>query len=183
MSQNFKFDKVARLFCEHTGWMLNKTRFILDGDSLQNDLTLLENEVNNHAVLDAFKEVFGGKGPTDGEIRQMLEECDSDTEEVPELDEGPHKTNVDYKWYEDLKLELKEGSLILDRSNSQDQKLLYLLETKHLQPYEIFRLRNVYSCWEQTKLWRVEVDRPKPVRIKRKVEATEKPCERETSPI
>jgi hypothetical protein len=83
VKQNSNFDIVAKQFCEHTGWMLNKTRFILDGDRLQNDLTLLENEVHNHAVLDAFQEVFGGKGPTDKEILQMLEECDADTEDVP----------------------------------------------------------------------------------------------------
>ena len=182
VNQNSKFVKVARLFCEYTGWMLNKTRFILDGDSLQNDLTLLENEVNNHAVLDAFQEVFGEKGHTDGEIRQMLEEYDSDTEDLPELDEVSNATDVDYKFYEDLKLELKEGSLILDRSNCQDQKLLYLLETDHLQPYEILRLRNVYSWWEQTKIWRVEIDRPKPMKIKRKVDTTEKPCDKQKRP-
>ena len=179
VKQNSKFDIVAKQFCEHTGWMLNKTRFILDGDRLRNDLTLLENEVHNHAVLDAFQEVFGGKGPTDKEILQMLEECDADTEDVPELDEGSNKTDIDYKWYEDLKLELKGGSLILDRSNSQDEKLLFLLETDNLQPYEIVRLRNIYSCWEQTKLWRKEDDRSKPARKKQKVKSTLKPSNRE----
>ena len=54
--------------------MLDKTRFILDGDRLQNDLTLLENEVHDKAVLDAFLEVSGGKGPTDMEILKMLED-------------------------------------------------------------------------------------------------------------
>ena len=107
VSQNSKFDKVARLYCEQTGWTLHKTRFFLDGDRVQNDLTLLENKVNDQDVLDAFQEVFGGKGPTDGKIRQMLEECDSDTEEVPESDENDNNTDVDYKWYENLKLELK----------------------------------------------------------------------------
>jgi hypothetical protein len=178
-SQNSKFERVARLFCERTGWMLSETRFILDGDRLQNDLTLLENEIQNHDVIEAFQQVFGGKGPTDSEILQMLEECNSDTEDVPELDEGPNKTDVDYKWYEDLKLELKGGSLILDRSNSQDEKLLFLLETDNLQPYEIVRLRNIYSCWEQTKLWRKEDDRSKPARKKQKVKSTLKPSNRE----
>ena len=181
-SQNSKFDRVARLFCERTGWMLSETRFILDGDRLQNDLTLLENEIQNHDVIEAFQQVFGGKGPTDSEILQMLEECNSDTEDVPELDEGPNKTDVDYKWYEDLKLEFTKGYLILDRSNIQDQKLLYLLETDHLQPYEIIRLRNVYLLWEQTKFWRAEVDGSKPVRTKRKVKATEEPCDRVKRP-
>ena len=177
VSQSCKFDRVARLFCEHRGWMLNETRFTLDGDRLKNDLTLFENDVRNHDVLDAFQQVFGGKGPTDSEIRQMLEECNSDTEDVPAVDSGPNNTDDNYKWYEDLKQELKEGYLILDQSNSQDQKLLYLLETDHLQPYEIIRLRNVYSWWEQTKLWRSEVERSNPVIVKRKVKANQDPCD------
>jgi hypothetical protein len=53
---------------------------------------------------------------------------------------------------EELKQNLLEGKLVLDRSNDLDQKLLFLLETKHLQPYELIRLRNVYSFWESYNL-------------------------------
>jgi hypothetical protein len=56
--------------------------------------------------------------------------------------------------YKELKIKLSEGTLKLSRSNDQDKKLLYLLETESLQPYELLRLRNMYSCWEQTNQWR-----------------------------
>jgi hypothetical protein len=32
-----------------------------------------------------------------------------------------------------------------------DKKLLYLLETKEIQPYELLRLKNLYSFWEEKK--------------------------------
>ena len=146
--KNEKFLSVAKSVCELTGWKLIKTRFILNGERLQNDLTFKENEVQNHSVIDVMFEMVGGKGPTELEIRKMLEEEASEDDESEEI-EYPNQTaeansaendcshtDVNYKLYEELKLELKEGTLILDRSNCQDKKLLLLLETDDLEPYE-----------------------------------------------
>ena len=35
-------------------------------------------------------------------------------------------------------------------------KLLFLLETDSLQPYELIRLGNLYSSWEERKKWTEE---------------------------
>ena len=67
-----KFLSVAKSVCELTGWKLIKTRFILNGERLQNDLTFKENEVQNHSVIDVMFEMVGGKGPTELEIRKFL---------------------------------------------------------------------------------------------------------------
>jgi hypothetical protein len=182
-----KFVSVASCVCELTGWKLIMTRFILNGERLQNDLTFEENEVQNHSVIDVMFEMAGGKGPTDLEIQKMLEEASSGDDESDEMECPPQSreansdsshTNLSYKLYEELKLELKEGTLVLDRSNCQDQKLLLLLETEDLEPYEILRLRNVYSCWEQHKLWKedskeeIEIEKSKMTKVKRKVKAS-----------
>ena len=122
------------------------------------DLSLLENQVGNNEVIDAFHELIGGKGPNDEEILEMLDDCNSDPDESDESDDEGltvGKTNVDHQLYEELKLKLKEGKLRLDRTNDQDKELCFLLETDDLQPYELIRLRNVYSCWEQLNTWRV----------------------------
>ena len=152
---NAKFKSVSKLFCELTGLKQSEIRFMLDGNRLHDNLTLFENEIQDHSALEAFQEMLGGKGPDEHEakIRQMLDNCDSDTQDDSEDDESPAHEN-DYRWYEELKLKLKQGTLLLNKSNHQDQKLLYLLETDHLQPYEILKLRNVYSCWEQTLKWK-----------------------------
>ena len=190
-SKHEKFLSVAQSICELKGWKLTKTRFILDGERLQNDLTFEENEVQNHSVISVMFEMVGGKGPTDLEILKMLEEAPSGDEESEEIEcpEQAEEANLaevecshtvaNYKLYEELKDELNEGTLILDRSNCQDQKLLLLLETEDLEPYETLRLRNVYSCWIQLKLWNkepkeeTEVKRSIIAKVKRRVITSE----------
>ena len=88
-SQKNKFLEVSKHFFEVTGWHKIETRFTLDGERLQDDLTLDENGIKNGTVIDAFKEMVGGKGPDDDakKILQMLEECDSDAGETSENEE------------------------------------------------------------------------------------------------
>ena len=160
-SKEKSFGKVADEFCQIAGWHKSKTRFILDGERLRNDLTLTENEVSNMSVIDAFEEMIGGKGPDDDaqKILQMLEQCDSESEsesdscDVSDSDEVKDQKEDYYGWYEDLKIKLKEGKLELDIANEKDKKLIFLLQTDSLQPYELIRLRNVYAFWEQSKSW------------------------------
>ena len=64
-SQKNKFLEVSKHFFEVTGWHKSSTRFILDGDRLQDDLILEENGIKNDTVIDAFEEMVGGKGPDD----------------------------------------------------------------------------------------------------------------------
>ena len=85
-SKHEKFLSVAQSICELKGWKLTKTRFILDGERLQNDLTFEENEVQNHSVISVMFEMVGGKGPTDLEILKMLEEAPSEDEESEEIE-------------------------------------------------------------------------------------------------
>ena len=151
---NVKFGEFAKKICELAGWQMKKTRFLLDGDRLQDDLTLSENEVQNHAVIDTFQEMFAGKGPNEDDILRMLEECDSDPDDENVSDNSDVSTDnldVHYKWYEEMKAKLKDGRLELSRYSDQDQKLRLLLETDSLHPYEMLRLRNVYSLWRNLK--------------------------------
>ena len=136
---------------------MSQTRFLLDGDRVQEDLTLFQNGVPNNAVIEVFSEMIGGKGPSDDAIREMLEDCQSDSDQENEADEmniSTEQHDVDQKWYENLKLQYETGQLKLSNTSVQDQKLWFLLKAKNLQPYEIIRLRNVYSIWEQMKIWR-----------------------------
>ena len=162
-SKENRFCKVANQFCHIVGWPKSKTRFILDGERLRDDLTLIENEVSNMSVIDAFEEMIGGKGPDDEEkkILQMLEQCDSESETASESDSGDMSDSDEekdlkedyYGWYKELKIKLREGTLELDIAKEKDKKLLFLLQTDSLQPYELIRLRNVYAFWEQSKSW------------------------------
>ena len=162
-SKENRFCKVANQFCHIVGWPKSKTRFILDGERLRDDLTLIENEVSNMSVIDAFEEMIGGKGPDDEEkkILQMLEQCDSESETASESDSGDMSDSDEekdlkedyYGWYKELKIKLREGTLKLDIAKEKDKKLLFLLQTDSLQPYELIRLRNVYAFWEQSKSW------------------------------
>ena len=165
-SQKIKFWEVSNHFSKVTGWDKKETRFTLDGDRLQDDLTLEENDIKNGTVIDAFKEMFGGKGPDDDnkKILEMLEQCDSDTSDTSdneEVDDSSAQKHPDYKFYEELKQKLKEGKLELNRAKDQDIKLCLLLETDTLQPYELIRLRNVYTFWEQSKPLRDETEKYK----------------------
>ena len=189
--RNERFCTVANRVCDLAGWTQSKTRFILDGERVPNGLTLFENQVQNHDVLEAFQEMSGGKGPDEDAILKMLEECDSDPEdeeESVEMETSSDVRDVQYKWYQELKSKLQEGTLKLNKSNYQDQKLLFLLETESLEPYEMLRLENVYSQWEQFKKWRDEEDkeegnkneRPKPVHVKQKAAAKVLPLMRES---
>ena len=125
---------------------------------------MLQNDIKNGAAIDAFKEMLGGKGDDDDakKILEMLEQCDSDagdTSDSGEDAESSQQKNPDNRLYEELKLKLKEGTLKLDRGNDQEKKLCFLLETDSLQPYELIRLRNVYSFWEKSKPLREEEKR------------------------
>ena len=156
------FQYVASFVCEQKGWQQNKTRFLFDGERLQDDLSLIENQVGNNEVIDAFHELVGGKGPDDKEkekekeILKMLDDCSSDPDESEESDDDHTvcNRNSDKELYEELKLALKDGKLKLDRKSDQDMKLCLLLETDDLQPYELIRLKNVYSFWKQHSTWR-----------------------------
>ena len=166
-SKQEKFLSVASSVCEIAGWNMSNTRFLLNGDRLQNDKTFLENDVDNLALIDVMFEQVGGKGPSHEEeeekIRKMLEANDSETDDEETdnscgtKDETTNESNDsgnNNRLYESLQNMLRNGTLELDRMKPQDQKLLFLLETEHLQPYELLRLRNVYSFWEQTKDWK-----------------------------
>ena len=169
-SQKKQFFEVSSHFCEVTGWDKNETRFTLDGDRLQDDLTMEENDITNGTVIDAFKEMTGGFSPeekkreeNEQKILKMLEQCDSDTDETTdeEVEEASEQKHPDIKLYEELKLKLKDGKLELNRANDQDKKLCMLLETETLQPYELIRLRNVFTFWEKCKPLREEHERSK----------------------
>ena len=75
------FWNLAASICEVAGWSLSRTRFLHDGDRLQNDMTIDENNIEEHAHIDVVFEMVGGKGPTEGQIRKMLEEMDSESED------------------------------------------------------------------------------------------------------
>ena len=185
-----KFLDVATSVCEMAGWDLSKTRFLFNGDRLENDKTFSENEVDNHALIDVMFEMVGGKGPTEDEMRmrilKMLEEADTATDDEQEetdnscdatdasTDES-HEKDTNSRLYEELKMKLRDGTLELDGSKDQDQKLLFLLETEHLQPYELLRLKNVYTLWEQNKEWRedLENDLVKKKTVKKKIMSQE----------
>ena len=111
--------------------------------------------------------MVGGTGPDDKkreEILKMLDDCTSDADESEDEDDDQTvcDTNVDKELYEELKHKLKEGKLKLDRKIDQDMKLCLLLETDDLQPYELIRLKNVYSFWKQHSTWREDNTAIKP---------------------
>ena len=163
-SEKNKFLEISKHFCKVTGLDKQETRFTLDGERLQDDLTLKENNIKNGTVIDAFKEMFGGKGPDNDQILKMLEQCDSDTSQTSdteEVEESSNQKHPDLKFYEELKHKLKEGELELNRANVHDKKLCLLLETDTLQPYELIRLRNVYEFWEISKPLRDENEKSK----------------------
>ena len=159
-----KFQNIVEQVCELAGWDPCNMRFILDGERLQNGLTLSENALYCNAIVDVFEELRGGKGgnPSDEAIRNMLDKYDSEadndddaTDAANETDDVDQSNKMDtsddnYNWYEDLKLQLKDGRLKLNRSHDLEKKLLFLLETESLQPYEMIRLRNIYSIWEHS---------------------------------
>ena len=152
-----KFQDVSSQICEVLNWDQSETRFLLDGVRVQNDLTLYENNICNNAIIEVFKELKGGKGPSEDEILQMLEDFDTDSDDTDETDHNPHPHSCDsddYKWYEELRFQLKNGMLKLDRSNHLHEKLMFLLQKDHLEPYEMLRLKNVHSCWEQHNIWK-----------------------------
>lgn len=184
-SKTKRFLEVANCFCQLTGWLKSKTRFILEGDRIRDDLTLLENEVSNMSVIQAFEEMLGGKGPDAKrereakKILQMLDQCDSDSNDKSDSDSGDQseceeaeethdQNDIHYRWYEELKVKLKEGTLKLNKSKEQDKKLCFLLDTDSLQPYEIIRLRNVYAFWEQSNNWEGISKKSKPKKEKKK---------------
>ena len=190
------FWNLAASICEVEGWSLSRTRFLHDGDRLQNDMTIDENNIEEHAHIDVVFEMVGGKGPTEGQIRKMLEEMDSESEDEFEARDNSNETTdktreepdnfsheeLNNKLYKELKVKLSEGTLQLSRSNDQDKKLLYLLETDSLQPYELLRLRNVYACWEHNIQWRKsskqETKKPTESKVKEQATTTEQKSDR-----
>ena len=160
-SKNTKFQDVSRLICDIWNLEPSKTRFLLDGERIQSELTLNENQISDNSTVEVFEELIGGKGPSADQIRQMLDDYESDNSETDEATENSHPyacDSDDYKWYEDLKLQLQNGVLKLHRSNHLDEKLIFLLQKEHIQPYEILRLKNVHSCWEQHQVWKGNED-------------------------
>ena len=117
-------------------------------------------------MIEAVFEMVGGKGPSDVDILKMLDEADSDSSEGDdhnnndETTEEPAERGFDsvhgeenYKLYEELKDKLNKGLLKLCKSRDLDLKLLFLLETDSLQPYELIRLGNL---WERLNKWTEE---------------------------
>ena len=84
--------------------------------------------------------------------KKILEnEGESSEKKVSGLEED--STHAIRRWYENLKLQYKEGKLKLCRSNPMDTKLIFPLQAKNLQPSELVRFRNIFSLWEQHKTW------------------------------
>ena len=163
ISQDAKFQDVSRMICDILNLELSKTRFLLDGERIQSELTLNENQIADNSTVEVFEELIGGKGPSEDQIRDMLDNYKSDGSDSDEAAENsdPYACDSDdYKWYVDLKQQLQNGVLKLQRSNHLDEKLIFLLDTEYLEPYEILRLKNVYSCWEQHQVWKGDEDSP-----------------------
>ena len=146
-SKNDKFSTVTDFICKSEGWNKNSIRCFLDGIRLQDDLTCLENSIENQDEIDLFEEMLGGKGSSEEEILKMLDEIDSGEEE--DLEDPDDLTSENIKWYENLKLQFMSGNLKLSRAKSLDKKMLALLEKKQIHPYEIVRLRNVFGTVSQ----------------------------------
>ena len=92
------FLNVATCVCEVAGWHQSKTRFLVNGDRLQNNKTFLENGLDNNALIDVMFEMVGGKGPTEDDILRMLEEPDQETgDEVEETDNSNEPTEESTK--------------------------------------------------------------------------------------
>ena len=115
-----KFLSVATSICEEADWDQKKTRFLLNGSRIQNNKTFSENDIENHAQIDVMFEMVGGKGPSEAEIREMLEKEDTGSEdESDELDEssdisGVGKEDRGYpdsnkRLYDELKMKLMQG--------------------------------------------------------------------------
>jgi hypothetical protein len=72
---------------------------------------------------------------------------------MEDAEESENSTSEDLKWYDNLKLQFIQGKLKLNRSKPMDNKLIILLEAKQIQPYEIVRLRNIFTLWEKHNVW------------------------------
>ena len=173
-SQNARFKDVSRFICDIWNLELSKTRFLFDGERIRSELTLFENQLEDNSIVEVFEELVGGKGPGEDQIRQMIDNCESDSSEEIEASESDSSEEVkatenlhphafdseDYKWYVHLKQQLQSGVLKLQRSNHLDEKLIFLLEKEYLEPYEMIRLKNVHSCWEQHQVWKGNKETP-----------------------
>ena len=124
--KDIRFNDIAQDICEIWGLNQKITRFLQDGDRVQENLTLEENGIQDNAIIEVFSEMLGGKGPSSPAIRQMLDEIDSVTDEDDEANElnlPSDQHDPQQQWYEDLKCKFNSGELRLDRSRDQDQML------------------------------------------------------------
>ena len=124
--KNEKFLSVAAIACDEAGWSLSNTRFLCNGERLQNNLTFFENDIEDQAVIEAVFEMVGGKGPSEDDILKMLDEVDSDSSEVDDHNNNNETTEEpvekgfysghgeeNCKLYEELKGKLNKGLLKL----------------------------------------------------------------------
>ena len=73
---------------------LSKTRFLFDGERIQSELTLFENQLEDNSIVEVFEELVGGKGPSEDQIRQMIDNCESDSSEEIEASESDSSEEV-----------------------------------------------------------------------------------------
>ena len=170
-NKNIVFSTLAEQICKLEN--LHELRFLLDGTRVQNHLTLAENGLQDKDVIEIVQEMYGGKGPNNENILEMLENCKSESEDSEEdsdayqlekskeeaertdqnIPRDLNSSKIDSLWFEKLKQEFKEGKLKLNKAKPMDEKLLFHLESDNLQQDELLRLRNIYSIWEQHNKW------------------------------
>jgi hypothetical protein len=144
-------------------------RFFQDGSRIQLNLSLAENGLQNENVIDVYHEMTGGRGPNDEKILEMLdnyeseeddmddssEETATESDDVLSSDEDAKNERVEKNqlWFEDIKQQYKSGMFKLDSSKPMDSKLIFHLEAEKLQSDEILRLKNIFDLWKQHKIW------------------------------
>ena len=139
--KNTEFKLIKKKLCEILGERQNKTRFLLDGDRLQDDLTCQENGIYDKDEIDIFYEMVGGSAENKQEerIRKMIEALDTDVDSeiedsdeqeesasqkelIPESQEGHHELiqKGDLFNQEDSKRENKRGSESREMEDDSD---------------------------------------------------------------
>ena len=144
-------------------------RFFQDGSRIQMNLSLAENGLQNDAVIDVYHVMTGGKGPNDEKILEMLDNCESEEDDMDECceetvkelddelstdeDEANETFEMNRLWFEDIKQQYKMGIIKLDSSKPMDSKLIFHLQAERLQYDEILRLKNIFEFWKQHNIW------------------------------